>query len=238
MADMALKASKLKQIPERNKHLAFGYLRENEKKNKTNYPELIKYLVLVYSNRQDKFDSNTTNDLLKINGDSIIYKPTPITLNSAGGVYSSALANTVSRDVHIWKFAYDQVDEAVIKQSCVIGIWQVDKKHNILGNNGCFDVTAGNDGVCTGYGLAMDGFLTNPESPATWGRGYLNEKIKAGDSIEFKVNFNELSLSFKLNGKDFGKAFNIKPGEYKAALSFYSQHPVKLTLLSYKDIYE
>ena len=69
---MALKASKLKQIPQRNKDLAFGYLRENEVENRSNYPQLIKYLVLFYSNQQDQFDPNATHESLKIDGNCVI----------------------------------------------------------------------------------------------------------------------------------------------------------------------
>ena len=71
---MAFKASKLKQIPQRNKDLTFGYLRENEETNKSNYPQLIKYLVLIYSNAVDGFDPNATHPLLEINELSITDK--------------------------------------------------------------------------------------------------------------------------------------------------------------------
>ena len=61
---MALKAIKLKQIPQRNKDLAFRNLREKELENRSNYPQLIKYLILFYPNQQDQFDSNATHQSL------------------------------------------------------------------------------------------------------------------------------------------------------------------------------
>ena len=54
---MALKRSKLNEIPQRNKDLAFGFVKECEKENKSIIPSIIKYLCLNYLNQnKDKFD--------------------------------------------------------------------------------------------------------------------------------------------------------------------------------------
>ena len=64
---MALKPSIIKAISQRHKDLTFGYLKEKEKENNANYPQLIKYVVLLYSNATDGFDANTTHKELRIN---------------------------------------------------------------------------------------------------------------------------------------------------------------------------
>ena len=70
---MALKQSKLKQIPLRNKDVAFGYVRESEKANKTSVPEMIKYLCLLFLNsNKDKCDPDHTSTHLKIEEHSIV----------------------------------------------------------------------------------------------------------------------------------------------------------------------
>ena len=62
----ALKPSAIKEISQRNKDSAFGYLKAKEKENKANYPQLIKYLILFYSNAKDEFDTNATHEDIKI----------------------------------------------------------------------------------------------------------------------------------------------------------------------------
>ena len=51
---MALKQSVLNKISHRNKDLTFGCLKENEQEIKSNYPQLIKYLILLYSTCTDQ----------------------------------------------------------------------------------------------------------------------------------------------------------------------------------------
>ena len=57
-----------------------------------------------------------------------------------------------------------------------------------------------------------------------------------------KVDFNNLSLSYKINQIDYGKAFYIKYGEYRAAIGLFAL-PRRdgsnscYNLISYQQIY-
>ena len=68
---MAFKPSLIKQISQCNKDLTFGYLKEHEKALKINLPQLIKYIILLYSNAKDEFDPENTHELLEIIGNII-----------------------------------------------------------------------------------------------------------------------------------------------------------------------
>ena len=41
---------------------------------------------------------------------------------------------------------------------------------------------------------------------------------KTNDVIEMELNMNELYVKYIINGKDYGKAFDVKHGSYKAAV--------------------
>ena len=92
---MALRKSKLSQIPRPNKYLAFGYIHEREKLNKLCVPEMIKYLCLVYFNPTDTYNHNECDKQIEINGQSIIE---PINSTQIHNVY---LNNIVSSGVHV-----------------------------------------------------------------------------------------------------------------------------------------
>ncbi len=44
-----------------------------------------------------------------------------------------------------------------------------------------------------------------------------------GDIITMNIDLDALFLSFNINNKDYGKAFNIKKIKYRAAISFCSK---------------
>ena len=98
---MALKPSKLNQIPQRNKDLAFGYVKECEISHNSSIPKMIKYLCLIYLNQnKDEFDSNNTHKDLTINGQSII-RSKELDICDCN---SCLLVNEVNTGINIWTF--------------------------------------------------------------------------------------------------------------------------------------
>ena len=96
---MALKKSKLSQIPERNKDLAFGYVKQCEQTNKTSIPEMIKYLCLVYLNQnKDKIDLQRSHQDFKMDGDQLQIKKK---ICRRANAY---FENIAWKGIHIWKF--------------------------------------------------------------------------------------------------------------------------------------
>ena len=132
----ALKPSVIKEISQRNKDLTFGYLKENETKTKTNYPQLIKYIILLYSNAKDEFDPDATHVNLKIVGNTVS--------QNKGGLNNSYSKNVMNRGIYIWKFKFscNQFNDSSIR------IWKT--KSGQPGLSQFIDDTNG-DNISTGY---------------------------------------------------------------------------------------
>ena len=227
---MTLKPSKLNQIPLRNKDLAFGYLRENEKKNKSNYPKLIKYLVLIYSNAQDQFDANMTHKLLKIDANRVIDQRNEL---REWCDYLSFLKNVVTEEIHIWKFRFDLRSDSDIAKS-QIGIWKTNSGKPDLEDR--FIDNTNEDGIsCTGYFITLNGYRSNPENVMDITDGEF-APVKDGDIIEIILDLNELVLTFKVNNVEKVKFDNIEKTSYRAVVSIF-QPGEEFTLISYQDTY-
>ena len=218
---MAFKQSKLNEIPQRNKDLTFGYVKECEKKNKSTIPSMIKYLCLIYLNQnKDGFDVKFSHKDIKIDGDLI--KAVGI-----GRRCTTCLTNIINSGTHIWRFKCYELSEC----PDLIGIakfMELDDKFS-----GYFDCALFKS---TGYGWTSHGRLS--DSIYCWGVPYgkAEDGWAKGDIIEMKVDFNRLELSYKVNQVDYGKAFDIEKGEYKAALTLYDQDG-SYELVSYQYIY-
>ena len=221
---MALKQTKLNQIPQRNKDLAFGYVREEEKQYKLSIHKMIKYLCLIYLNpNKDKFNKNNTFTDIVININEIKFKYPDCSFGT------SYLENIVKSGIHIWKY------------KCLTKKFNGDEMIGIRDNNfkplplnrtfifgGCINKPVG-------YGFHLrSGKLTNPKTRKGYGP-YYGKKCVNGDIIEMTLDFNDLTLSYKINNKNYGKAFDIKPGEYIASLSIYKG--ACYSLIAYQKIY-
>ena len=227
---MALKASKLKQIPQRNKDLAFGYLKENEKQHKINYPQLIRYLVLFYSNQQDQFDSNATHQDLEISGNTITDKR-----NHFISKINSFLKNIVWEGVHIWIFKLN-TDDSIEQNDTEIGVWKTKFGDPILDIVDLDDTTEDHK-TCTGYAITMDGQKTNPNNPMKYSKEMFDQRPKNGDIIKMRLDLNENSLTFMLGDIIIARFLDIEHTTYRASISTYSKGE-GLTLMSYQDIYK
>ena len=107
-----------------------------------------------------------------------------------------------------------------------------------LAKGGFFDGAAEHDGTVVGYSFVLDGYLTDTENAKSAPSKSYGESCSDNDIIEMKLDFNDLSLSYKIKGKDFGKAFDIKEGRYRAAVGLwnYNEEQKIATLISYEHI--
>ena len=222
---MALKLSTLKQIPQRNKDLAFGYVREHEINYNSNYSQLIKYLVLLYSNQQDRFDVTATHPFIKINQNCIFDQRKDS--YDCGFVYHSYLQNIATNGIHIWQFKFNAENSG----SQMIGIWKIKSGKRIL-NGPEFDNT--NDGRnCTGYGITMNGLITNPENPRRFSQ-VTYDVIEDGDIIEMRLDLNKSLLTFKCNDTTHSHFKHIENTAYRAVVTTYKKND-KFKLLYYQQ---
>ena len=221
---MALKHSKLQQIPQRNKDLAFGYVNKSEKANKSTIPSMIKYLCLVYLNQnKDEFDEENTHKDIKIDGNTVKALKC--------GIKCTYLRNLVSTGVHQWRFKCGCTTEYPLGD--IIGIIRINDKSLPL--DVYFDCAKKR---ISAYAFGVAGKVVGDGIESTHGNIY-GGKCEINDIIEMTLDFNELTLSYKINQIDYGKAFDIIPGEYRAAMTFFPTYPPNscYTLISYQHIY-
>ena len=72
-------------------------------------------------------------------------------------------------------------------------------------------------GYDKGYGFANGARLTNRRGYAD-GSDY-GEKPKKGSIIDMILHLDNLTLSYVINGTNYGKAFSIQQGKYRLGLS-------------------
>ena len=214
---MALKQSKLKQIPQRNKDLTFGFIREHEKcvKNTATIPTMIKYLSLVYLNvNKDKFDRNLSlcSDRIEINGQTAIWKVV---------AWNCYLENIATKGIHIWSFKCSESGNIDM-----LGVIKVIEGKELPQDEEYFD---GDDG----YGIIMGSYQGIGPTPDKWPH-YITVKGRR-DIIKMRLDMNNLTLSYTMNGMDLGKAYDIEMGKYRAAIT--GSNGSSWTLLSYQHIY-
>ena len=229
--NMALKPSKLEKIPQRNKDITFGYVNQCEKDMVHNgiIPRMIKYLCLIYFNQnKDEFDDEKTNAIIIIKENSI---ELPKMESRSKGIYvNSYLTNIASEGIHVWKFK-----GTAINWSDRIGIMNIDIGTFKL--KGDFDEFGG-------YAFRMGGVLNDWQeckngdiAHKTLNLKDYGHECKNGDIIQMTINLKDLTLNYKINNKDCGKAFDINKGRYKAAISFdYNGQSCILELISYQHI--
>ena len=213
---MALRKSALSQIPERNKDLIFGFIRESQNNAKLNIviPVMINYLCLVYFNQnKDCFNAELTHHILEVNKNTIICK------HSFHSKCCAYLRNIVSKNVHIWKFRINNPNEV---RSIVCDEIGVTKAINPSTTN------------WNGYALRLAGIIINGSTM----KFCRSDCKKDGDLLEMMLDFNTLSLSFKINNNNFLKALDIEPGSYRAGIRFNPGfESYGYTLISYQEIY-
>ena len=107
---MAFKQSKLNQIPQRNKDLAFGYIHDHERNHENIIPALVTYLCLRYMNQdKDKIISSSTNNLSEEELLNIaVWNEKRVQLKKTGIEYvideELILENRVCDEINEWKF--------------------------------------------------------------------------------------------------------------------------------------
>ena len=172
-------------------------------------PEMIKYMFLIYFNIDiDIFDKNMTNDAFEILGnDSIISLPRNFVLGS-GTNNNSYLLNTAltqNGGIHAWKFRQNAVN-----WNDSIGISKISSL-NLVGD-------LDKDGQ---YCFMLSGHLLESHKELTYGDAY-GEAYKTNSIIEMILDCNNKSLRWIINNKDYGKAFDIEDGSYRAVVSLYN----------------
>ena len=196
-----------------------GWIRRNSTKFQC---EMILTSAIFIINKYAEFlpeiwDQKLKSKYIDIQGLSVVIN----TKQKMNGEQSIYCIKRVSTGKHKWKFRYDQVTRNVWN---LIGIaktrTQLPTEKPWMGIGG-------------DYGYAFAG----PQSVTAEPKWRLYGKCcNSGDIVEMILDLDERTVSYTINGKDYGIADdNIEQTEYRAGVTLYRTHD-KITLLSYQKL--
>ena len=209
----------------KTKDLINGYIRKYQhklfshfKNSYYNIPRIVNHICVAYIYEPERWDENCKPDHF-ITSDNTIR-------NTKDEQGSAFLTMRINKGINRWKLQCNHVPHSYSWH--VIGIWKT--RFINPPTNKLFLTSHKN-----GYGYVLSGgYLSNPERAGCSGINY-GIKCKDNDIIEMIVNFESLTISFKINDEDFGTAFKIENTEYRAAVRLPTTGS-QLTLLSYNSI--
>ena len=159
----------------------------------------------------DSWDSNLKGSGQTIKGNILID-------NGHGGYNTAFLRNIVSSGIHIWKFKVNHYNSWLM-----FGIWDTNYDRQKKINSGIgeeantayvFDFKEARlnkyDKICHYHNSNGQNWTDN---------GSYGIKCETNMTLSIYLDFHQLTLSFIINNKDYGVAFNIKKGEYSVAVS-------------------
>ena len=196
-----------------------GFIRNNTPKH-----DMLLTSVIYIINEFAEFVSEQWNEKMKSR--HIIIDNLSITMKKYTGFEQSAYCTkSISSGRHKWKFRFDSIKPSNWNY---IGIWKI--------SNGDPPLT-GSFLNLPHSGYAFCGpqqCLNDPELPRSNGQTYGEKACVSGDIIEMILDLDNYKLSYIINEKDQGIAFeNVEPTEYKVAVTLY-EYDDKISLISYQ----
>lgn len=230
MAVVALSFDRLKKIPNKYKLLVHGVIRKLEhllfeNEDDTIIPDLVINLCILFYAIKDRFDPQCIGPHMKLDEENQC-----IVQQSKQSSNSAFLSSIFDSGSYEWKFqinkSYASKDNSGYSQT--IGIWEVKSNDDCLKDALKTYFTKFSNRTY-GFGLPYGSLCSrNTGSPI---RDYEHDvPIKEGDIIEMHCDMELWKLRFKINGKDYGKSFDVKPGKYRAAVNLYYKED-SITLL-------
>ncbi len=196
-----------------------GFIRENAIKSQGDI--LLKSAIFIV-NKYAEFlpeiwDKQLKSQLIDIQSLSVIIN-TKTKMDREKSIYC---IKKVSKGKHKWEFKYDKVTPG---QWNLIGIAKTSKT---LPTEKAFM------GYSEGNGYAFAGPQQTTAEPRWKSYG---TKCKSGDIVEMILDLDKRTLSYIINGKDYGIAEDqIEKTEYRAGVTLYKNDD-KITLLSYQRL--
>ena len=191
-------------------YLISGYIREFETISKTLIPKEINAICLMYY-QFEQWDADCIHEDYEINENILIKKKSSMT--------TAFLSNIMDKGKHHWRFQIETPDGEAID----IGIFkeECDSKR-------CIDSYPGKQ-ANEAYMFSTSGHVNTYNEANAWYKQY-GKKCKSGDIIDMVLDFDDLSLSFSINDKSYGKAHeNIEITQYRAAVYLYTaNHKIEL----------
>ncbi len=224
------------EIKGKDKSTVNGYIRKIEQNNESfnnNIPMIINYLCINYYHiSKDRFDPILHGKDITVSDNKITFKIS----NKFDYSNSSAfLSNIVSNGKHQWRF------KIINKKTWpYIGVTPNKTDPNDNEHNNELNQCVRYDG----YGLfglwypRYYGLLRGLKLLwfITWTKTYCPTRKSDGDIIDMYLDLNKFELSFAINNKHYGKAFDVDKTSYRAICSHWGfrSNPKSFELLFYK----
>ena len=149
--------------------------------------------------------------------------------NIASSVF---LSNIVSKGIHQWRFKYESNNTKYGGGTMYIGIInnQIDATKYLIDK--CYPLEAKPSEL---FGKAYGGNFCRGQLRGDKKREKERycPRCKNGDIIDMFLDFKNKELRYYINDRDYGKAFDIKDGSYRASVTLYYSKD-RLTLMFYK----
>ena len=176
--------------------------------------EIISISISFYGNGVDTFDPECIADNYSLDRDI-----QEITNVGETKVANAFLKRIVDSKCHKWRFKMNRENK---NEQVMIGIWRVneDKENGMKPPPLNMIYTANGSGY--GYHATGMKLCDTPRSDTL--SEYGSSFGKKDDIIDMILDFDNLSLSYFVNGVNQGKAFDIKQGRYRAVVLCYCKH--------------
>ena len=201
----------------------FGFIREKISTWQDIPREIIFVCVLFYGNGSDEWDPNYVSEAMTLSDKTVAHG------DPTGNKNYNALASAYCKYIHEsgifkWKFKMENGQREYNNYAeCMIGIWN--SKHE----KPQLDTYFTDKGQGYGYCPKLQE-ITN-EDGYTSGITYGPEDRCKNDSIiEMVLDLDALTLSYSVNNIDYGKAFDVEPGNYRAAV-YLHRGGISVTIL-------
>ena len=188
-----------------------GYIHEHQTYTRRtssfyNIPQLINYLVTCYYNASDSWNQKQIAKNMKIIRNCVMS-----TVTTTHG--NAFLTNVIEEDKYMWKFRINTMPSLL-----TIGIWNLQSQYP--GTGKYYDMKIKNFTYCFDADL---GLVEKNKNNNVYDYRAYGVDCTDGDIIKMILNMNDLTLSYAINGKNYGVAFtNIDKTSYKAVIYMYS----------------
>ena len=219
---MAWNLKKLDNIDVERQMVVSGYIHEYESMNKQNIPkEIILICILFYGYGVDEWDVDQISIGMQLSDRKL-------TKVKRGVLYASSsyCKRIIECGTFLWRFKIDDCSNGVGWDDggkFMIGIWKVNGDEEPQ-----TDTYFTRDG--DGYGFDPVGGVISNDAGYTSADQKYGVKCKNGTIVEMLLDMNELTLSYKINDKDYGKAFDVEKCKYRAAVYMLTENDA-ITLL-------
>lgn len=205
---MSLNLANLKQINIKRQRTVYGYIRELEASFQLDIPQGVIDIFVLFYGDPEKWDIKLCKDTDAVSFDE--QRRIVTNKSQSVNVYGERI---IDSGYFKWKFEVKFGGGG--SDSLMIGLWRINDNKPPPINHTHFT-----DGVEQGYGYhCSSGDLISTDVGYGIYKQYGPSDIE-NSIIEMTVDFDSLSLSFKVDDQDLGKAFDITQDKYRLAVYF------------------